>query len=164
MSNLPALPLTITIPTQHQRLLRELRTARNKVLSLDPVRRKLVTWYWSVSKFEDRTDHSHVMGRPTDDNRCRVPPSDLPGYRDSHELDNPYCLCLLFVASAGATPNEVAILIETAGPYSGEYVAKCAKNGCGYFGESMPPTFQQGYLVLCCLQQCHWSACMISLG
>jgi hypothetical protein len=85
------------------------------------------------------------MDRPTDDNRRRVPPSDLLDYRNSHELDNPYCLCLLFVTSGGATPNEVAILIETAGAYSGEYVAKCARNECGYFSESMPPTFQQGH-------------------
>jgi hypothetical protein len=145
MSNLPALPLTITIPTQHQRLLREVRTARNKVLSLDPVLRKLVIWYWLVSKFEDRADDSHVMDRPTDDNRRRVPPSDLRDYRNSHKLDNPYCLCLLFVTSAGVTSNEVAILIETVGAYSGEYVARCAKNECGYFGEWMPPTFQQGH-------------------
>jgi hypothetical protein len=145
MSNLPALPLTIAVPTQHQRLLHEVRTARNKVLSLDPVLRKLVTWYWSVPKFEDRADDSHAMDRPTDDNRRRVPPSDLLDYRNSHELDNPYCLCLLFVTSVEATPNEVAILIETVGAYSGEYVAKCAKNECGYFGESAPPTFQQGH-------------------
>ena len=145
MSNLPALPLTITIPTQHQRLLREVRTARNKVLSFDPVLRKLVTWYWSVPKFEDHTDNSHIMDRPTDNNRRRVPPSDLPDYRNSHELNNPYCFCSLFVKSVRATRNEIAILIETVGAYSGEYVVKCAKNECGYFGESMPPTFQHGH-------------------
>ena len=142
-SNLPALPLTIPIPTQHQRLLREVRTARNKVLSFDPVLRKLVTWYWSVPKFEDRTDDSYVMDRPTDDNRCCMTPSDLHDYRNSHKLDNPYCFCCLFVMSVRVTRNEVTILIETAGPYAGEYVVKCMKNECGYFGESMPPTFQQ---------------------
>jgi len=145
MSNLPALPLTITIPTQHQRFLRQVRTARNEVLSLDPVRRKLVTWYWSVPKFEDCASDSDIMDRPTGDNRRRVPPSDLPDYRNSHRLDNPYCLCLLFVTSRAATPNEVAIFIETVGAYSGEYVAKCAKNECGYFGESTAcPNFQTG--------------------
>jgi hypothetical protein len=68
--------------------------------------------------------------RPTDDELERVPPSELPAHRESHVLENPYCLCLLF----GSCPKEIAIFIETAGAYSGEYVAKCAKNECGYFG------------------------------
>jgi len=65
-----------------------------------------------------------------------VPPSDLPDYRYSHKLNNPYCLCPLF-ATSGAAPKEAAIFIETVGAYCGEYVAKCAKNECGYFGESL---------------------------
>jgi hypothetical protein len=69
--------------------------------------------------------------RPTDDEEFkRVPPNELPDYRNSHMLENPYCLCLLF----GGSSKEVAIFIEIAGAYSGEYVARCAKNECGYFG------------------------------
>jgi hypothetical protein len=52
MSYQPPLPLTITIPTQHQRLLRKVRASANCVLSLDPVRRTLTTWYWLV--FDDQ--------------------------------------------------------------------------------------------------------------
>lgn len=50
MSDLLPLPLTITIPTLHQKLLREVRATRHSVLSFDPVRRTLTTWYWSVPK------------------------------------------------------------------------------------------------------------------
>jgi hypothetical protein len=48
MSSLPPLPFTITIPTLHQRLLREVRAATRYVLSLDLARRTLTIWYWSV--------------------------------------------------------------------------------------------------------------------
>jgi hypothetical protein len=74
-----------------------------------------------------------------------VPPSDLPDYRNSHKLQNPYSLCPLFAASGG-TPKEAAVFIETVGPYCGEYVAKCAKNECGYFSESSSPLWLEKIL------------------
>jgi len=142
MSSLAPLPLTINIPTQHQRLLREIREATHRVLSLDPVRRSLVTWYWSVPALQDRPNQpesSHICRPANGKELKRVPPSDLPKFRDSHKLENPYCLCLLFAENGGGAPDEVAVLIETEGPYSGEYVAKCAKDECGYLGQFSSP-------------------------
>ena len=40
------LPLTLTIPTHHQLLLREVREATHDVKQLDPVRRELTIFYW----------------------------------------------------------------------------------------------------------------------
>jgi hypothetical protein len=55
------LPLAINIPTQHQRLLNEVREAKDRILSLDPVRRTLTTLYWSVLKnFLMQCNSSHV--------------------------------------------------------------------------------------------------------
>jgi hypothetical protein len=42
------LPLTLTIPTHHQLLLREVREATQDVKQLDPIRRELTIFYWYV--------------------------------------------------------------------------------------------------------------------
>lgn len=36
------------------------------------------------------------------------------------------------------------MFIETIGTHSGLYVAKCAKNECGYYGQSSPPLTLEG--------------------
>jgi hypothetical protein len=74
-----------------------------------------------------------VVPRPVVD-RARVRPSDLQDYRVSHRLLGPCCLCPM------TDPNqpdfvEAAIYVVTAGPFSGQYVASCARDQCGYFGE-----------------------------
>ena len=48
MLRLPEFPLTITIPSHHQRLLRELREETYNILSLDQVTRELVKLPWYV--------------------------------------------------------------------------------------------------------------------
>jgi hypothetical protein len=32
---------------------------------------------------------------------------------------------------------EAAMFIKTKGPFSGKYIARCAKEECGYFGQSL---------------------------
>jgi len=52
MPRLPEFPLTITIPSHHQRLLRELREDTYNILSLDPVTRELVKLHQQTSNYK----------------------------------------------------------------------------------------------------------------
>lgn len=67
----------------------------------------------------------------------RVKPSDLQDYRQSHRMLGPCCLCPMQDATQ---PDfvEAAMYMITVGLLSGEYVASCARNRCGYFGEPLP--------------------------
>lgn len=67
----------------------------------------------------------------------RVVPSDLPLHRDSHRFLGPCCLCPLFIPNSQGLYVETSMAYETSGFYSGQFVAKCAQNECGYFGESI---------------------------
>jgi hypothetical protein len=61
----------------------------------------------------------------------RIPPSEMQAYRTSHRMLGPCCLCPLMDA---ATPNfvEAAIYMATDGEEAGQFVARCAKDACGY--------------------------------
>src|ERR1700722_18953962 len=128
-------PITTTVPTQHQLLLREVRDGTHCIKSLDPVRRTLTTFYWygpwPVTLICVMPDALH---RPINELRERVPPCSLREYRESHRFLGPCCLCPLFVPSSQGVFTEVAIFITASGPFSGEYVAQCAKGECGYLG------------------------------
>ena len=88
---------------------------------------------------------AHISHRPSDgEDLQRIPPSELGEYRQSHRFQYPYCLCPLFAPTGASAPTEAAVLIETVGPHSGLYVAKCAKSECGYFGQSSPPFTSEG--------------------
>ena len=54
----------------------------------------------------------------------------------SNEFLGPGCFCSVFVPRDQAVFTEAAIFILTSGPFSGEYVAQCAKGECGYLGQS----------------------------
>lgn len=88
--------------------------------------------------------------RPTTGDR-RVPPSELREYRNSNRFLGPCCLCPLFAVDGAFT--EAAMFIETSGPFSGEYVAKCAKGECGFTGQSSYPLWLEedaySYLFVC---------------
>jgi len=73
--------------------------------------------------------------RPTSENK-RVTPTALYDHRQSHQFLGPCCLCPLFAQDGRGAFVEAAILIETLGPHSGQYVAKCAQGQCGYLGQS----------------------------
>lgn len=63
----------------------------------------------------------------------RIPPSELSSHRNSHRMLGPCCLCPMADQYA---PDfvESAIYRKTDDPYSGEWVATCARNKCGYIG------------------------------
>lgn len=70
--------------------------------------------------------------------QARIKPSDLEAYRQSHRMLGPCCLCPM---KDGGQPDfvEAAMYMVTAGSLSGEYIASCAQNHCGYFGELLHP-------------------------
>ena len=68
-------------------------------------------------------------------NEERIRPSELQDHRVTHRVLGPCCLCPMVHASQ---PDfvEAAIYVLPVGPFSGQYVASCAQDRCGYFGES----------------------------
>ena len=71
--------------------------------------------------------------RPVDENK-RVEPSRILEYREQHHFQTPFCLCPL-LGTLNEGPTEAAILEKRSGTHVGEYVAECASDCCGYFGE-----------------------------
>ena len=71
--------------------------------------------------------------RPTNERGERVAPSDLEQHWISHRFRGPCCLCPMVHGEDDIT--EAALVLVTHGRLSGEYIAKCARNLCGYFGE-----------------------------
>ena len=65
---------------------------------------------------------------------ARVTPSSLLDHRISHRMLGPCCLCPMMDAMK---PDfvEAAIYMASDGDNAGKYVATCAKDECGYFGE-----------------------------
>jgi hypothetical protein len=74
-----------------------------------------------------------MLVRPTNERGERVTPSDLEGHRVSHRFRGPCCLCPMLRGDDDFT--EAALVLVTRGRLSGEYIAKCARNICGYFGK-----------------------------
>jgi hypothetical protein len=66
-------------------------------------------------------------------NGKRVSPEDLVLYRASHNFMFPSCLCAANQTQIAYT--EVKVQLEVHGQHSGEWVVRCATNGCGYLGE-----------------------------
>ena len=73
--------------------------------------------------------------RPVTEAGTRVVPSNLLHYRINHEFQTPCCLCACNANGAVPTFTESAIYVAIDGAYSGEYVAGCALNSCGYLGD-----------------------------
>jgi hypothetical protein len=80
-------------------------------------------------------DASPDLHRPVEGEE-RVPPELWRQYREEHEFLGPSCFCGIFVIKDQAVYTEVAVFISTSGPFSGQYVAQCAKGKCGYLGPS----------------------------
>ena len=72
-----------------------------------------------------------IVNRPKGRNSERVPLFQLAHYRTQHFLEFPCCLC----AELSGPPTEAAIYIAATGPYCNFWVASCAQDLCGYFGE-----------------------------
>jgi hypothetical protein len=111
-----------------------LRGSTHNIPSWDPRTRVLKTLFWFVL-YCCKHDTSHDLHRPLDGHQ-RVPPSLWRDYRESNEFLGPGCFCSVFVPRDQAVFTEAAIFISTSGPFSGEYVAQCAKGECGYLGQS----------------------------
>ena len=126
-----------TIPTYHQLLLRQVRDATNAIQSLDieNLTLSVLHWYMSPEQVILSSSTSDILHRPMNQQE-RVPPSELREHRQSHEFLGPCCLCPLFVPNGKRVFTEAAMFIAASGPFSGEYVAQCAKGECGYLGQS----------------------------
>src|SRR5277367_2089972 len=63
----------------------------------------------------------------------RVPPSDFPEYRRTHNFRAPCCLCG-HIAQDGEY-SEAALYIARDPEFLGEYVAGCSTQTCGYLSK-----------------------------
>jgi hypothetical protein len=77
-----------------------------------------------------------IAHRPTED-RDRVDPCHLRGYRQTNEFVGPCCICALLERNGKYV--EAAMFAAPSGPNSGRYVAQCAKGECAYYGELFRP-------------------------
>lgn len=77
--------------------------------------------------------HALLSFRPTDATGARVIPRALLNHCQSNDLPKPYCLCPLKCPTTPAFV-ETTFLLMDGGVHSGEHVAKCANDICGYFG------------------------------
>lgn len=128
-------PVALTIPILHQRLLREVRNSNNAIKSFDPVGRQLTVLPWCVIVGPIAPSlPSSPSYRPVVE-ASRVTPCNLPSHRATHRFVGPCCLCPLFLPNSGGLYIEASMSYETSGIWSGQFVAKCSRNECGYFGE-----------------------------
>src|ERR1700676_552669 len=136
---MPGIPqiLSVTIPTQHQLFLRFVRDSTHSIRSLDPETCALTTLYWYVHKHLLLCAGSDVLPRPVADGGGRVVPCALCEHRRSHQFIGPCCLCPLLVPRSEARVyTEAAMFMSASGVFAGKYVARCAKERCGYLGKS----------------------------
>ena len=135
------------MPTVHNRdaaicdvlrldLLVKISTSNRAILELDGAGQLLQVWSWCVesSLWGRKLWAKHPADRPINDQGQCVTPSDLAAHRLSHQFLGPCCLCML-ENYPHSTHKEAAMVLLTRGPYGGEYVACCAMQRCGYFGE-----------------------------
>jgi hypothetical protein len=111
-----------------------IRQIQALILHYDHVSNGLRPWLWYV-KFQEQEVEESADKLASDSNRpvqsgVRVPPSDLTEHRATHWFKGPCCLC----AYGSVTYTECAIDQAIGGKYSGEYVAFCALERCGYIG------------------------------
>ena len=76
-----------------------------------------------------------VVYRPIAETGTRVAPSDLMHHRVLYDFKLPSCLCASdFFIEPQYT--ECAFYLASSGKYSGEYVAGCAFDHCGYISKT----------------------------
>ena len=68
-------------------------------------------------------------------------PSDLCNFQSSYQFQGPGCLCPLRDHGEPAF-IESAIFCVVEGDFIGEYVACCARDRCGYYGQLLYTLFQ----------------------
>jgi hypothetical protein len=124
-----------TMPTYREILLDHLYKSVNCVKSFDLATCKLTTHYWYAALIFHKCHCSSLL-RPVHEGR-RITPDQLTHHRETHQFFGPGCLCpLLAPVTKEVTFIEAAIYMPVFGSYKGEYVARCAKNRCGYVGET----------------------------
>jgi hypothetical protein len=73
--------------------------------------------------------------RPADAFGQRVTPSDFETYRLVHSILGPCCLCPFQYRGRVGNFKEAAVFMAVRGRHAGQYVAACADDRCGYFGD-----------------------------
>jgi len=96
-----------------RRIRRQERLNYALILHYDYESGDLRPWFWPVAE-----------------NGQRVTPSDLLNHRLSHQFRVPCCLCAYNTTTAIYTESAIYLAIQ--GEFSGEYVAGCATDSCGY--------------------------------
>jgi hypothetical protein len=93
----------------------------------------LTVWRWYV-QFMLTPSYDPDSCRPTNDAGERVPPSELGDHRLSHRFLGPCCICPI-LTNGEVTFTEAAIFMETSGRRAGQYLARCARDSCGYLSK-----------------------------
>lgn len=79
---------------------------------------------------------SDLANRPLDANGARVNLDALASHCKTHNISTPGCFCPILIADQSATFTESAIVVESSGPFKGEYTAQCAARKCKFLSES----------------------------
>lgn len=128
---------------RHQELLNEILSSLDQVLEFNPKTGSLKPWAWwvffslirrgSVFSLYIYTWLKLVSDRPKNKefNGGRLPVCYFAGYRATHHLVFPCCLCAKFLGDV----TESAVYIASTGPYRGFWVASCAQDLCDFTGE-----------------------------
>lgn len=75
-----------------------------------------------------------ILSRPMDLSDRPIAAYLLHDYCKAHDIPRPGCLCPLKDLDRPSFMEASITLINSAGPYSDEYVAECSTGFCGYLG------------------------------
>lgn len=120
--------------SSNQRLLDKIQSTQDTILEFDILTGDTKTWAWYVLSRNRWTLCSMNLlnfDRPKPEGEERIPVFRLAEYRATHLLKFPCCLCARLLDIV----TESAVYIAATGEYRGFWVASCAKDMCGYFGE-----------------------------
>jgi hypothetical protein len=136
--NSPNLPPshTMSASLDFEDLLAKANNSQYAVLQYNRSTDRLTIWKWWVISCTQSTptpDSDQSGVRPSTI-FARIHPTDFEEHRTSHQVVGPGCFCPKIDSNA---PDfvESAMYIVDSGPFTGEYVAACAKDRCKYFGE-----------------------------
>jgi hypothetical protein len=117
--------------SSRQHLLDEILSTRDTILEYDRTTGATKAWAWCVLSCYYHGGSCLTSNSPRGKNNERIPIFHLVEYRDTHCFEYPCCLC----AELAGAVTESAIYIAGSGLYRGFWVASCARELCGYFGE-----------------------------
>lgn len=131
----PLQPSRLSVPMRLGRYMRQVYNAKHTVLQYHRSSCSLSAWVWYVTFSPHANLYIRIdfAFRPMHITRERVRPEDLREHCVSNNLRRPCCLCPLKDLTKPALV-EASFEIAKSGVLSGEYIAKCAKNNCGYLG------------------------------